>query len=175
MPPNANAFSPAVLEAARELDAPATLTESSSAGPWDVELSPDGWDTAADGWTGRSLDGGTVAAVADNFELAAMLAAVLPVESRAAAYDMFAAGDQGPEIRMTITGGGGHITVARFVGFRPDIEQAMQAAHLIASCPRSLAWIMAAASTDTLTRAGELLMEIFDRRAENQRDIDRRP
>jgi hypothetical protein len=171
---NRNAFSPAVLAAARELDAPSTLPLSGSAGPWEVACIPDGWDADAAGWTVRSLDGGKVAAVGENFETVAKVAAVLPVESRPAAFDMFADGARGPEIRMTIAGGGGHITVARFAGFRPDIEEAMQAAHLIASCPRSLAWIMAAADTDTLTRVGELLIEILAQRAEDQRATRRR-
>jgi hypothetical protein len=70
--------------------------------------------------------------------------------------------------------GGGHRTIARFAGYRPEIDHAMEAAHLIASSPRSLALVMSAASTETLARAGEILVEILDRRTKDQRDVVQR-
>ncbi len=167
-----NAFRAELLAATEELDAPATLPMNEFAGPWEVAFTPGAWEPRHDGWTVRNLDGGDAAVVAQNFETAALIASVLPLESRPPAYDKSDSLDQSVEVKTKVMGGI-HQAVARFVGPHPDtFDDAIETAYLAASCPRSLAWIMAAASTETLSRAGEILMEILEKRAEDQRQTD---
>ena len=157
------AFHKELLKLVGELDYPVTTIHAEMLGPWRVEPAPESFRECGaleDGWAVRRDGQEKPVALTRHFDTAAMLAAVLPMLGTNAAFLPMAGGyEMPPNLDSSPR------PVIRYPGDPPgDIEHELETVRMIASCPRSLAWLLSAASEDTLERAGDLLLEHLEMR-----------
>ncbi|HZF07213.1 MAG TPA: hypothetical protein VFE33_00330 [Thermoanaerobaculia bacterium] len=149
-----NAFSTEFLRRLDEMDEPPSAAEADVAGPWKIEICPDGGYALLR--QGESLArGDRPAGTFERRETAFLAAAILPSRGRDPLYRL--RGEETPR-GFALEGARGE-TAGHLEYYDPDAAAALHVAESLLRSPEALARLLEAAGRVALLRAGKIVFE----------------